>query len=203
MTTNKPLMPFFVPAVAGVGLLGPITAVGSHELARRRVGRTTPTGAIFSRFFSSGPPADDIGIVAGLLLVIFALWLSRCRRALFRSVRLDGARVNRQFLDGDLHNRARGWALIVLGGAIGAIFGWFVCWPSVSLRPLCLSIAILVLRRPYLASWRASRKNRREMIRWGLIVLAGPWCSARSRCLSDWPLSCRGSAIRPGTSTRA
>src|SRR5690348_13926828 len=36
MTTNTPLMPYFLPVVAGVGLLGPIAAVGFYELARRR-----------------------------------------------------------------------------------------------------------------------------------------------------------------------
>src|SRR4051794_29073428 len=30
MTTNKPLMPYFLPVVAGVGLLGPIAAVGFY-----------------------------------------------------------------------------------------------------------------------------------------------------------------------------
>jgi hypothetical protein len=51
------------------------------------------------------------------------------------------------------------------------------------------------------ASWRAAHANKGEMIRWGLIVSAC-WCSARSRCSSGSPSSCRGSAIRPGTSTR-
>ena len=36
MTTSAPLMPFFFPVVAGVGLLGPVAAIGFYELARRR-----------------------------------------------------------------------------------------------------------------------------------------------------------------------
>src|SRR6478672_4236382 len=36
MTTSMPLMPFFFPVVAGVGLLGPVAAVGFYELAKRR-----------------------------------------------------------------------------------------------------------------------------------------------------------------------
>jgi uncharacterized membrane protein len=36
MTTSAPLMPFFFPVVAGVGLIGPLAAVGFYELARRR-----------------------------------------------------------------------------------------------------------------------------------------------------------------------
>src|SRR6476620_1622987 len=36
MTASAPLMPFFFPVVAGVGLLGPVAAAGFYELARRR-----------------------------------------------------------------------------------------------------------------------------------------------------------------------
>ena len=36
MTASAPLMPFFLPVVAGVGLLGPVAAVGFYELAERR-----------------------------------------------------------------------------------------------------------------------------------------------------------------------
>ena len=42
MTTSKPLMPFFFPVVAGVGLLGPVAAVGFYELAKRREGWRPP-----------------------------------------------------------------------------------------------------------------------------------------------------------------
>ena len=49
MTTNRPLMPFFFPVVAGVGLLGPVAAVGFYELARRREsGDATSTGSTSS-----------------------------------------------------------------------------------------------------------------------------------------------------------
>src|SRR6266700_2800334 len=36
MTSSGPLMPFFLPVVAGVGLFGPAAAIGFYELARRR-----------------------------------------------------------------------------------------------------------------------------------------------------------------------
>src|SRR5919107_5448673 len=68
MTTNEPLMPWFFPVVAGVGLLGPIAAVGFYELARRRENGQADNN--WSHFFDvlKRPSADDMGIVAAVLL---------------------------------------------------------------------------------------------------------------------------------------
>src|SRR6476646_7347626 len=70
MTTSAPLMPFFFPVVAGVGLLGPLAAVGFYELARRRNVHWFNFLDVLKR-----PSLDDMGIVAGLLLLVFFVWL--------------------------------------------------------------------------------------------------------------------------------
>jgi len=74
LTTNMPLIPFLFPIVAGVGLLGPVAAVGFYELARRREHGLTSN---WSHFFDvrKRPAADEMAIVIGLLVMIFALWL--------------------------------------------------------------------------------------------------------------------------------
>jgi uncharacterized membrane protein len=64
----------------------------------------------------------------------------------------------------------RGWALIIGGAVIGAIFGWIVLALS------GVSLPMLVDRdvgasQAVSASWRAAHANKGEMIRWGLIVL--------------------------------
>jgi uncharacterized membrane protein len=74
MTSSGPLMPFFLPVVAGVGLFGPAAAVGFYELARRR---EQGEHGNWSHFFDfrKRPAADDMGLVAALLLLIFFAWL--------------------------------------------------------------------------------------------------------------------------------
>src|SRR5215208_8415984 len=71
MTTNGPLMPFFLPVVAGVGLLGPVAAVGFYEMARRRERGATDVHWFNFLDVRKRPAVDDMGIVAGLLLAIF------------------------------------------------------------------------------------------------------------------------------------
>src|SRR5207237_8427123 len=75
MTTSGPLMPFFLPVVAGVGLLGPIAAVGFYELARRREAGQRDLHWFNFLDVRKRPGVDDMGIVAGLLLGIFFVWL--------------------------------------------------------------------------------------------------------------------------------
>ncbi len=167
MTTNKPLMPFFVPVVAGVGLLGPIAAVGFYELARRRERGDHSNWSHFLDFLKR-PSAEDIGIVAGLLLVVFALWLVAAGVLYFVLFGWTTPASISGFLI-EIFTTVRGWALIVVGGAIGAIFGWFVLAISVASTPMLVDCDISAAQAVR-ASWRASRLNKREMIRWGLIV---------------------------------
>ena len=167
MTTDKPLMPFFVPVVAGVGLLGPIAAVGFYELARRRERGDHANWSHFLDFLKR-PSADDIGIVALLLLVIFSLWLVAAGLLYFLLFGWTTPTSISGFLT-EIFTTARGWALIALGGAIGAIFGWLVLAISVASTPMLVDCDVSAAQAVS-ASWRAARENRREMIKWGLIV---------------------------------
>src|SRR5437763_14216276 len=74
MTANMPLVPFFFPVVAGVGLLGPVAAVGFYELARRREAGQEVHWYNFLDV-RKRPAVGELGLGAGLLLVIFFAWL--------------------------------------------------------------------------------------------------------------------------------
>ena len=168
MTTSAPLMPFFVPVVAGVGLMGPLAAVGFYELARRREAGQKDVHWFNFLDVRKRPSVDDMGIVAGLLLAIFFVWLLAAG-ALYVALFGWAAPVSvPQFL-GMVFTTPRGWALIIAGGAVGAIFGWFVLALSVVSLPMLVDCDISATEAVS-ASWRAAHANKGEMIRWGLIV---------------------------------
>ena len=168
MTTSGPLMPFFFPVVAGVGLLGPVAAVGFYELARRR---EKGQEVHWFNFLDvrKRPSVDDMGIIAGMLLAIFALWIIA---AGILYVALFGWATPTSLPDflTTVFTTPRGWALIAGGAVVGAIFGWIVLALSVVSLPMLVDCDVSA-PQAVSASWRAAHANKAEMIRWGLTVL--------------------------------
>ena len=170
MSTSMPLMPFFFPVVAGVGLLGPLAAVGFYELARRREAGQKDVHWFNFLDVRKRPAVDDLGIVAGLLLLIFFLWLLAAG-ALYAL--LFGWTTPQSILEfiAMVFTTPKGWALVVSGAVVGAIFGWVVLALSVVSMPMLVDCQMSAAQAVS-ASWRAAHANKPQMIRWGLMVLA-------------------------------
>jgi len=168
-TLNGPLLPFFFPVVAGVGLLGPVAAVGFYELARRREEGLTSN---WSHFLDvrKRPAADDIGIVVGLLLVIFAVWILAAGALYVALFGWTEPGSIPRFLT-DVFTTPKGWALIVIGGLVGVVFAWVVLALSVVSLPMLVDRDVGAANAVS-ASWRAANANRPEMLRWGMTVAA-------------------------------
>lgn len=169
MTTSAPLIPYFYPVVAGIALLGPVTALGFYELARRR---ESGQEVHWFNFIDvrKRPTLDDMGMVAGLLLVIFVGWLVAA--GLLYALLFGWATPTSVggFLS-EVFTTPRGWALIIGGAIVGAIIGWFVLALSVVSLPMLVDCDVSAADAVS-ASWRAAHANKGEMIRWGIVVAA-------------------------------
>jgi len=167
LTTNMPLLPFFFPVVAGVGLLGPVAAVGFYELARRREAGQEVHWFNFLDV-RKRPTVDDMGMVAGLLLVIFVAWLIAAGILYALLFGWTAPQSIPAFI-GQVFTTPRGWGLIAIGAVVGVIFGWSVLALSVVSLPMLVDRNVSA-SEAVSASWRAAHANKGEMLRWGIVV---------------------------------
>ena len=167
MTTSKPLIPYFFPVIAGVGLLGPVAAVGFYELAKRREAGQEVHWFNFLDV-RKRKTVDDMGIVAALLLVIFVAWLISAGILYALLFGWATPQSVSEFL-AMVFTTPRGWALIGIGALVGIGFGWIVLALSVVSLPMLVDRNVTA-SEAVSTSWRAAHANKGELFRWGLVV---------------------------------
>ena len=163
------LMPLLFPLFTGVSLMGPVLAIGTYELSRRRQAGL-PTTWLNAFDVLRSPAFMPILLMGVVLLAIFTAWLVAAR-AIYNAT-LGPATPDSlgALLDAVLHTGA-GHKLLIYGNLAGAGFALVVFTLSVVTFPMLLDRNCGV-RQAVRTSVHAVLRNPAPMVAWGLVVAA-------------------------------
>jgi uncharacterized membrane protein len=164
---GQSILPLLFPMLAGLSLLGPLVSTGFYQLAKRREAGIESSWWHFFDVFNS-PSREAILLVGLMLMAIFGAWLMA---AGLTYAAFFG--VNPPATIGILLTQAfttpQGWAMMLIGNAIGLVFAIVVLATSV------VSLPMLIDKRVDAAtavrtSLKAFGRNRAVLLRWGVRV---------------------------------
>jgi uncharacterized membrane protein len=156
------------PALAGFMVVGPILAIGLYEKSRRIAAdeRVSLLHMIFVKP-ASGPQILFTGVLLCLLMVLWMRAAVIVYALFFGLVPFPGI----DHIAPMLFGTPTGWAMLVVGSCVGALFASFSFAISAFSIPMLVNERIDALTAMG-TSWAFVWNNLAAMLTWGIIVLA-------------------------------